>query len=99
MSTSKPATLNISILFVLVGPTMCLPTPPLRVPQIFHIVSLKPFAYVHICGNINHPNFVGASTVKWTALDSCSGLSVSDPKLYTNFDLYKIKIHKHLESM
>lgn len=27
MSTCKPATLNISIMFVLVGPTMCLPTP------------------------------------------------------------------------
>ena len=27
----------------------------------------------------------GASTVKWTALDPCSGLRESDPKLYTNF--------------
>jgi hypothetical protein len=42
---------------------------------------------------------MGTSTVKWTALDPCSGLSESDPKLYTNFDLYEIKIHKHLESI
>ena len=42
---------------------------------------------------------LGASMVKWTALDPCSGLSESDPKLYTNFDLYEIKIHKRLESI
>jgi hypothetical protein len=41
----------------------------------------------------------GANTVKWTALDPCSGLCESDPKLYTNFDLYEIKTHKHLESI
>ena len=33
---------------------------------------------------------------KWTALDPCSCLSESDPKLYTNFEFYEIKIHKHL---
>ena len=43
--------------------------------------------------------FMGASTVKWTTLDPCSGLSESDPKLHTNFDLYEIEIHKHLESI
>jgi len=45
------------------------------------------------------PIYLGASTVKWTALDPCSSLSESDPKLYTNFDLYEIEIHKHLESI
>ena len=28
--------------------------------------------------------------VKWTTLDPCSGLSESDPKLYTNFEFYEI---------
>ena len=42
---------------------------------------------------------VRASMVKWTCLDPCSGLSESDPKLYTNFEFYEIKIHKHLESI
>jgi hypothetical protein len=42
---------------------------------------------------------MGASTLKWTTFDPCSGLSESDPKLYTNFDLYEIEIHKHLESI
>jgi hypothetical protein len=42
---------------------------------------------------------MGASTVKWTALDPCSGLSESDPKQYTNFEFYEIKIHKHLENI
>ena len=42
---------------------------------------------------------LGASTVKWTALDPCSGLSESDPKLYTNFEFYEIEIHKHLENI
>ena len=28
-----------------------------------------------------------ASTVKWIALDPCSSLSESDPKLYTNFEV------------
>jgi hypothetical protein len=42
---------------------------------------------------------VGASTVKWTTLDPCLGLSESDPKLYTNFEFYEIEIHKHLESI
>jgi hypothetical protein len=45
----------------------------------------------------SHLSHVGASTVKWTTLDPCSGLRESDPKLYTNFDLYEIEIHKHLE--
>jgi hypothetical protein len=42
---------------------------------------------------------LGASTVKWTSLDPCSGLSESDPKQYTNFKFYEIKIHKHLENI
>ena len=42
---------------------------------------------------------MGASTVKWTTLDPCSGLSESDPKLYTNFEFYEIGIHKHLENI
>ena len=42
---------------------------------------------------------MGASTVKWTTLDPCSGLSESDPKLYTNFEFYEIEIHKHLENI
>jgi hypothetical protein len=42
---------------------------------------------------------LGASTVKWTALDPCSGLSESDPKQYTNFEFYEIKIYKHLENI
>ena len=45
---------------------------------------------------IIHP---AASTVKWTALDPCSSLSESDPKLYTNFEFYEIEFHKHLENI
>ena len=41
----------------------------------------------------------GASTVKWIALDPCSGLSESDPKLYTNFKFHEIEVHKHLENI
>ena len=41
----------------------------------------------------------GASTVKWTTNDPCSGSSESDPKLYTNFEFYEIEIHKHLENI
>ena len=41
----------------------------------------------------------GASTVKWPTLDPCSSLCESDPKLYTNFELYEIEIHKHLENI
>jgi hypothetical protein len=41
----------------------------------------------------------GCNTVKWTTLDPCSGLSESDPKLYTNFKFYEIEIHKHLENI
>jgi hypothetical protein len=41
----------------------------------------------------------GASTVKWIALDPCSSLSESDPKLYTNFEFHEIEIHKHLENI
>ena len=44
-------------------------------------------------------NYMGASMVKWTALDPCSGLSESDPKLCTNFEFYEIEIHKHLENI
>jgi hypothetical protein len=36
----------------------------------------------------------GASTVKWTTLDPCSGLSESDPKLYTNFEFYEIEAYE-----
>ena len=32
---------------------------------------------------LDHVVVVGASTLKWTALDPCSGLSESDSKLYT----------------
>ena len=42
---------------------------------------------------------MGASTVKWTALDPCSGLSESDPKIYTKFEFHEIEIHKHLENI
>ena len=42
---------------------------------------------------------MGASTVKWTTLDPCSGLSESDPKLYTKFEFYEIEFHEHLENM
>ena len=42
---------------------------------------------------------MGASTVKWTTLHPCSGLSESDPKLYTNFEFHEMKIHKHLENI
>ena len=42
---------------------------------------------------------MGASTVKWTALDPCSSLNASDPKLFTNFKCYEIQIHKHLENI
>ena len=42
---------------------------------------------------------LGASMVKWTTLDPCSGLSESDPKLYTNFKFYEIEIHKQLKNI
>ena len=42
---------------------------------------------------------VGAITVKWTSLDPCSGVSESDPKIYTKFEFYEIEIHKHLENI
>ena len=42
---------------------------------------------------------MGASTVKWTSLHPCSGLSESDPKLYTKFEFHEIEIHKHLENI
>ena len=42
---------------------------------------------------------LGASTVKWTTLDPCLGLSESDPKLYTNFEFYEREIHKLLENI
>jgi hypothetical protein len=42
---------------------------------------------------------MGASTGKWTALDPCSSLSESDPRLYTNFEFYETEFHKHLESI
>ena len=40
---------------------------------------------------------LGASMVKCTTLDPCSGLSGSDPKLYTNFEFHEIEILKHFE--
>ena len=43
--------------------------------------------------------YLGASMVKWTTLDLCSGLSESDPKLYPTFELYEIEIYKHLENI
>ena len=42
---------------------------------------------------------LGASMVKWTTLDPCSGLSDSDSKLYTTFEFYEIDLHKHLENI
>ena len=42
---------------------------------------------------------MGASTVKWIALDPCSCLSESDPKLYNNFEFHEIEVHKHLENI
>ena len=42
---------------------------------------------------------VGASTVKWIALDPCSGLSESDPKLHPNFEFFKLENHKHSENI
>ena len=41
----------------------------------------------------------GASTVTWTTLDPCSGLSESNSKLYTNFEFYEIEFHKHLKNI
>ena len=38
---------------------------------------------------------MGKSTVQWTILDPCLGLSESDAKLYTNFEVYEKEIHKH----
>ena len=37
--------------------------------------------------------------MKWTTLDPCLCLSESDPKLYTNFKIHEIQIHKHLENI
>jgi hypothetical protein len=53
----------------------------------------------HVLDSLPHCLPLGASTVKWTTLDPCSGLSESDPKQYTNFEFYEIKIHKHLENI
>jgi hypothetical protein len=54
----------------------------------------------YLCDFIHVLIFVkGASTVKWTALDPCSGLSESDPKLHTNFEFHEIEIHRHLENI
>ena len=43
--------------------------------------------------------YVGANTVKWTTPDPCSGLSESDPKIFANFEFYKIEIHKHFKNI
>jgi hypothetical protein len=40
---------------------------------------------------------MGASTVKWTTLEPCIGLSESNSKLYTNFEICEDKIHKQLK--
>ena len=42
---------------------------------------------------------MGASTVKWTALDPCACLSENDPDLYSNFEFYEMEIHKHDENI
>ena len=39
----------------------------------------------------------GASTVKYTTLVPCIGLSENDLKLYTNFECCEGKFHKHLK--
>ena len=36
--------------------------------------------------------------VKWAILDPCSGLSESDPKIYTNIEFDEIEIHEHLKT-
>ena len=41
---------------------------------------------------------MGASTVKWTTLDPCTGLSESDSKLYTNFEFCEEKIINNLKT-
>ena len=38
---------------------------------------------------------IGCKHGKVAALDPCSGLSESDPKLYTNSKIYETEIHKH----
>ena len=57
----------------------------------------KPLVKVSTNPLITRKVGVGASTVQWTTIDPCSGLS--DPKLYTNFEFYEIKFHKHLENI
>ena len=37
---------------------------------------------------------MGASTVKWTTLEPCIGLSESNSKLYINFEICEDKNHK-----
>ena len=39
--------------------------------------------------------YLGASMVKWIALDPCLVSSKSDSKLYTNFEFREEHIHKH----
>ena len=38
---------------------------------------------------------MGASTVKWTTLEPCIGLSESNSKLYINFEICEDKNHKN----
>ena len=46
---------------------------------------------------LDWPNFLAGC--KHGKVDSsCSGLSASDPKLYTNFEIHEIEIHKHLKA-
>ena len=40
----------------------------------------------------------GANTIKWTIVDPCVGLTESDSKLYTNFEVCEERIHKHLKT-
>ena len=39
--------------------------------------------------------YKGASTVEWTTLDPCIGLSDSESKLYNNFEFCEEKNHEH----
>ena len=41
----------------------------------------------------------GASMVKWTTLNPCISSSKSNSKLYTNFEIYEEKNHRHLEKL
>lgn len=38
---------------------------------------------------------MGATMVKWTIVDPCPSVSESDSKIYTNFELFELRIHRH----